>query len=87
MRIECATEVSIEHIADIFKMECVHQITKVQTGEWKGETIVVDVWDWKPSVAQFNQYDAFPGDWICKTDGGWKVLTAVEYKKYKEGQE
>ena len=95
MKIISATQISNKHVADIYKLECVQQISKdsistnpifeVYLPAGQSNEIYVILYrgmlvDGSPRVARLS-------DWLCKTDGGWKVLTAEEYKKYKEGQE
>lgn len=79
MKIFNATQVSKEHISDVFKLECVMGISKVSDN---GE-VLVNVWG-KDLNCQFELYEAYDTDWICKTDKGWCVMTDKEYQERKQ---
>ena len=92
MKIISATQISNKHIADIYKLECVQQISKdsisanpifeVYLPAGQSNEIYVILYrgmlvDDSPRVARLS-------DWLCETDNGWLVLSDDEYQKQKE---
>ena len=92
MKIINAAQISNKHIADIYKLECVQQISKdsisanpifeVYLPAGQSNEIYVILYrgmlvDDSPRVARLS-------DWLCETDNGWLVLSDDEYQKQKE---
>lgn len=92
MKIISATQINNKHIADIYKLECVQQISKdsISTNPIfevylpAGQSDEIYVILYRGMLADDSPRVAYLSDWLCETDNGWLVLSDDEYQKQKE---
>ena len=92
MKIISAKQISNKHIADIYKLECVQQISKdsISTNPIfevylpAGQSDEIYVILYRGMLADDSPRVAYLSDWLCGTDKGWLVLSDDEYQKQRE---
>lgn len=92
MKIISATQISNKHVADIYKLECVQQISKdsISTNPIfevylpAGQNDEIYVILYRGMLADDSPRVAYLSDWLCETDKGWLVLSDDEYQKQRE---
>mgnify|MGYP006992149194 FL=1 len=92
MKIISATQISNKHVADIYRLECVQQISKDSISANPifevylpaGQSDEIYVILYRGMLAEGSPRVAYLSDWLCETDNGWLVLSDEEYQKQKE---
>lgn len=69
-RVTEALQFDGKNVQDVFKLPCVCSIhkTEVANGTW---LVYVNVWVTVKGRRMIEA--AFTGDWICKTENGWRI--------------
>ena len=91
-QIKSATQVTDKAIGDIFRMECVREISKEKHRIYPPSYAILPggksdhyyVILYKGMLAKGTSRMiacSELGDWICETDSGWMILTNEEYEE------
>lgn len=69
-RVTEALQIDGNNIQDVFKLPCVSSIHKTEVAK---DTWLVSVIVWVTVKGRRMTDAAFHGDWICKTESGWRI--------------
>lgn len=89
MKIINATQINNKHVADIYKLECVQQISKerISTNPMfevylpAGQSDEIYVILYRGILVEGSPRVARLSDWLCETEKGWLVLSDDEFSK------